>query len=248
MKIIFPEINNKKISEAILKSEGIEAIPAEGLEEACTLLKSGSADAMIAGIEYSSRDVILACKNFLGVKEKTFSSSIIFTKNSTPKFIVADIATCKHPTAEQLFDIIYQTYVTARNFFPIPRIAILSFSTKRSGGVDDTIDMAETVIKRIKLEHPEVVIDGEMQLDAAIVSEVAKKKCPNSPVAGRANVLICPDINSGNILYKSLEYFGGYTAAGPILQGFSAPVSDLSRGSSVEDIIQTIESIKKLAK
>ena len=107
---------------------------------------------------------------------------------------------------------------------------------------------AREVISLVREHRKDIMIDGEMQLDAAIDPEVAKNKIGGSFVAGRANVLICPDLNSGNILYKSFQYFGGYTAAGPILQGFSFPVSDLSRGSSIEDIVLTIETIKKLGK
>ena len=90
------------------------------------------------------------------------------------------------------------------------------------------------------------MIDGEMQLDAAVNENVGKKKAPGSLVAGRANVLIMPDLNSGNILYKAMEQFGGFTAAGPILQGFKMPVSDLSRGSTIEDVVAVIDVIKKL--
>lgn len=246
MKIVFPEYKNEKISAALSKIENIEAIPAENLSDACELLKSGSADAMVAGIEYSSRDVILACKDNLGMTGETFSSSIVFYRDENPELIVSDIATCKHPTNSQLYDIICQTFETAKKIFPEPRLAILSFSTKRSGGIDPTIDLAEETLKRLKSDRPDIIIDGEMQLDAALDPAVAAKKCPSSPVAGRANVLICPDINSGNILYKSIEHFAGFSAAGPILQGFHRPVSDLSRGSSVDDIIMTIKTLKSL--
>ena len=93
--------------------------------------------------------------------------------------------------------------------------------------------------------HPDYIIDGEMQLDAAIIPRIGEKKVGNSKGAGHANVLITPDLNSGNILYKSMEHLGGWTMAGPILQGFEKPIADLSRGSSTEDIILTIKVIKK---
>jgi phosphotransacetylase len=105
--------------------------------------------------------------------------------------------------------------------------------------------MQET-IKLTRAAHPEIKIDGEMQLDAAVNERIAAKKAPESEVAGKANVLIVPDINAGNILYKSLEQFAGAKVAGPILLGFNKPISDLSRGSTVEDVILTTECLAKL--
>ncbi|MBR1374210.1 phosphate acetyltransferase, partial [bacterium] len=126
-----------------------------------------------------------------------------------------------------------------------PRIAMLSFSTKGSAR-DASIDKINEVIAKVHEMYSEVKIDGEMQLDAAVNSRVAAKKLPDSEVAGRANVLIVPDLNSGNILYKAIEQFGGYIAAGPILQGFHKPVSDLSRGSTMEDVKLVIECMGRL--
>ena len=97
-------------------------------------------------------------------------------------------------------------------------------------------------------EYPDIAIDGELQLDAAINETIGNKKAPGSTVAGRANVLIAPDLNSGNILYKAMEQFGGFTAAGPILQGFNAPISDLSRGSTKEDVLSVIDVEMKIIK
>lgn len=247
MKFVFPEIENPLIRDAIAKCSEITAVPAHDLSDACFQIKSGLADCMIAGIDYSSRDVILACRDGLGMTSNTFSSSIVFSKNGVNQYVLADIATCKHPTEDQLYDIILQTYTTASKVIGVlPRVAILSFSTLGSGGKDDTMTITQNVVRKIRSTHPEIIIDGEMQLDAAIDPIVASKKCPDSPIAGSANVLICPDINSGNILYKAMERFGGFTAAGPILQGFNFPVSDLSRGSSVDDIVATIKTMELL--
>ena len=246
MKIVFPEYKNAVVSKAIANYPRIEAIGAENLAEACEKVRNGEADAMIAGIDYSSRDVILACRDGLGMSGKTFSSCVVLRKENR-KYVLADIATCKHPNEEQLFDIICQTYETAKRVLDEePKIAVLSFSTLGSGGKDETMETAKNVISRVRTERPEIIIDGEMQLDAAANLEVGKKKAPNSQVAGRANVLICPDINSGNILYKAMEQFGGFSAAGPILQGFDYPASDLSRGSTVEDVVETIAVVEKL--
>lgn len=266
MKIVFPELNNPIINEAVARERELdpsfEAVPAEGLEAACNLCKNGSADAMIAGIDHTTRDVVLACKDHLGATGETFSSCFVMKRAAairaavqnhlssfpaTPDtLIVADAGVTKNPTVEQLTDIIIQTYETAlRVLDEEPKIAMLSFSTFGSAK-DESIDKITSVIERVRSAHPEINIDGEMQLDCAVNPVVAAKKAPNSPVAGYANVLIVPDLNSGNILYKSLEQFAGYTAAGPILQGFLKPVSDLSRGSTVEDVRLVIETMKKL--
>lgn len=117
-----------------------------------------------------------------------------------------------------------------------------------SGGKNPDLDKYHFVINQIRTRHADWLIDGEMQLDVAVNPTVAEKKLPNSPVAGHANVLITPDLNSGNILYKSLEQFAGFTVAGPIVQGFDRPLADLSRGSTLEDVILTIDVITKLQK
>ena len=272
-RIVFPEINHPYVQEAIKlakqKFPDFEAIGADNLEHACAAVKAGIADSMIAGIDYTSRDVILAARDIIGVKnprqleKPTFSASFIFTKENkaTPLgqsvFILGDAAACKHPSFDQLYDITLQTYETATKYFKYlnhnstdsalnsfltPRIAMLSFSTLGSGGRDETISLSQAVMEKVRETHPEIIIDGEMQLDAAINPRVGEKKAPYSPVAGYANILIVPDLNSGNILYKAMEQFGNFTAAGPILQGFNAPVSDLSRGSTVLDIVSVIEA------
>lgn len=258
MNIIFSELENPTIKQAIAEynSEHSEApispVDVADLETACKKLSEPGADAMIAGIDYTTRDVVLACKDFLGMPDggKTFSSCFILknpsARDGLKTLILADAGVTKNPTEDQLHDIVLQTYDTARKTLDdAPKIAMLSFSTLGSAK-DDSIDKINAVITRIRTEHPEIAIDGEMQLDCAVNPEIADKKAPNSQIAGHANVLIVPDLNSGNLLYKSFEQFGGYTAAGPILQGFKKPVSDLSRCSSVEDVKLVIETIVKL--
>lgn len=246
IQVVFPEIENPVVAEAVARARGIEVVGARDLREACEMVARGEAGAMVAGIDYTSREVILACRDIIGTTAKTFSASFVMTRGEEV-YVVADAAACKNPTEEQLFDIIVQTYETAKAVLTDePRVAVLSFSTKGSGGHDPSMERAVSVIERVRRERPEILIDGEMQLDAAISPEVGEKKAPGSEVAGRANVLITPDLNSGNILYKAMERFGGFTAAGPILQGFKAPVSDLSRGSTAEDIEAVIEVVKKL--
>ncbi len=249
LKIVFPEYKNEIIKEAIRTSgESFEAIEADDLADALRVLKDGGADAMIAGIDYTTRDVALGCRDVLGVKSKTFSSCFYFTKDGEKPFILADAGITKEADVERMVDIVLQTYESALKLLDEePRVAMLSFSTKGSAR-DASIDKINEVIKRIRMLKPEIKIDGEMQLDAAVNSRVAAKKLPESEVAGKANVLIVPDLNSGNILYKAIEQFGGYTAAGPILQGFNKPVSDLSRGSTAEDVREVIKAVIKLGK
>lgn len=271
-RIVFPEFTNPYIQEAIKiakeKFSDFEAVGADNLEHACAAVKAGVADSMIAGIDYTSREVILTARDIIGVKnprnleKPTFSASFIFTKENQASpigqsvFILGDAAACKHPNAEQLYDITLQTADTAAKYFAhlqkkstdpavanflTPRVAMLSFSTLGSGGKDDTISLTQEVLTKVNADQLDLLIDGELQLDAAINPRIGTKKAPNSPVAGYANVLIVPDLNSGNILYKAMEQFGNFTSAGPILQGFNAPISDLSRGSTVLDIVSVIE-------
>lgn len=277
MKIVFPEYENEVIQAALtawanrqalatkLDDLGfdsrlieIEGVPAADLAEACELVKTGVAEAMIAGVEYDSREVILACREAFEMAERptgvaqvlgegdyrTFSGLAVMERKER-RYLLADMAACKHPTVEQLIEIIWQTYETAQKLLvEEPRIALLSFSTLGSGGQDPTIELMRMAKER--LSGAGILVDGEMQLDAAINPRVAEKKAPRSLVAGQANVLIAPELNSGNLLYKAFEQVGEYTVAGPILQGFKYPVSDLSRGSTLEDVLLTIEALVAL--
>ena len=254
-KILFPEAKNDYIRTAAAGlAEICEPVVEDcDLPSACAKLKNGEVDAMIAGIDWSSRDVILAVRDYVGMQEgrKTFSSLFVAQFPDGRQIILSDGATCKNPTAEQLADIIeYANDAAAKILNDTPRLAILSFSTFGSGGKDPSIDKTAETLATIRERRPDIVVDGEMQLDAAVNPRVGEKKAAahgGSEVAGQANVLIAPDINVGNILYKSFEQFAGATVAGPILLGFNKPVSDLSRGSTVEDIIFTAQCLNKLA-
>jgi phosphate acetyltransferase len=154
--------------------------------------------------------------------------------------LFADCAVNPCPSAEELAQIAVSTAQTAKALGGVePRVAMLSFSTQGSAKhplVDKVIEA--TAIARSLA--PNMLIDGELQLDAAIVGKVAQLKAPNSPVAGKANVLVFPDLQAGNIGYKLVERFSGADAVGPILQGIAKPVNDLSRGCKVQDIVQMI--------
>lgn len=245
MKIIVPELKNSIFKEAIQSFPEIEFFDAPDLDTAAEILNQGQADSMISGLDYSSRDVLLAYKAHIPLKSTYFSSCFI-CKKGDQVLALADGGVNKLPTKEQLYIIVEDTAITFQNYTGSqPKIAMLSYSTYGSGGKNPDLDKIHFVIEKIKQNHPDWIIDGEMQLDAAINPKVAAKKTPEGPLQGQANILITPDLNSGNILYKSLEQFGGFHVAGPIIQGFDRPLADLSRGSTVEDVKLTLDVIKK---
>lgn len=245
MKIIFPELKNPIVKEAIKDFPDVEFIPAENLSAAAEMLSQGAADSMISGLDYPSRDVLLAYKDHLPLRSKYFSSCFICQKGDQ-LLTIADGGVNKLPDADKLYTIVEDTAETFKNYTKKqPKIAMLSYSTHGSGGKNPDLERIYYVIGEIRQNHPDYLIDGEMQLDAAINPRVAAKKVPDSPLRGEANILITPDLNSGNILYKSLEQFAGFTIAGPIIQGFKIPLADLSRGSTVEDVKLTINVILK---
>lgn len=250
MKILFPEANNEYVIEAANRLAGVcePVLEASDLQTAAEKLRDGAVDAMVVGIDYPTRDVILATRDTVGATSKTFSSLFVAKFPDGRKIILSDGATCKNPTAEQLADIIELTHDAAAKILgEKPRVAVLSFSTFGSGGKDPSMNKTAEAIAAIRARRSDILVDGEMQLDAAVNPRIGEKKAPESKVAGHANVLITPDINSGNILYKSFEQFAGATVAGPILLGFNKPVSDLSRGSTIEDIVLTAKCILSLS-
>jgi phosphate acetyltransferase len=149
-------------------------------------------------------------------------------------YFYADCSVNIAPDAETLAEIGRATARSARAFGHEPRVAFLSFST-RDSAKDATIDRVKEAVSLVRKVEPDLLVDGEMQFDAAIVPAVAKKKCSDSPLEGRANVFIFPDLNAGNIAYKITERLGGAAAFGPLLQGLRMPVNDVSRGCSVQD-------------
>lgn len=247
MKILFPEVNVNPLAQKAAKAfPDITFVPTENLESASIFLKAGKADSMISGLDYPSRDVLLSYKEHIPLQSTYFSSCFICERPGQ-LLALADGGVNKQPTKEQLYAIIEDTAKTyLKHTDDRPKIALLSYSTHGSGGKNSDLEKYHYVIEQIHLNHPDYLIDGELQLDAAINPKIAAKKAPSSPLKGEANILITPDLNSGNLLYKSLEQFSDFTIAGPIIQGFKIPLADLSRGSSLEDIILTVQVLKNL--
>lgn len=246
MKIVIPESESDIIKEAASAYPDVSLVPASSLQQAANLVNAGLVDTMISGLDYSTRDVILCFKDNFKMESKFFSSCFICSKNGQ-NLALADGGINKDPTKEQLYCIVEDTAKTYQKCFnDQPRIAMLSYSTNGSGGKNPDLEKIYYVIPKIREKHPDWLIEGEMQLDTAVSYQVSEKKMPDSAIHGHANILIVPDLNSGNILYKSLEYLGGWRVAGPIVQGFSLPLSDLSRGSTVDNVKYTIEILKKL--
>lgn len=218
----------------------------EPLKWGAMMVRKGDADAMVAGAENSTGNVLLAAFQIIKTAPGTkFASSCFVMKMQDQKWgvdghmIFSDCATIPNPTVEQLAEITTAAAQSCKTFLKTePKVAMLSFSTKGSAK-DESVDKVLEALAMVKERAPELNVDGELQLDAAVVESVGSKKAPGSPVAGGANTLIFPDLNAGNIGYKLVQRFANADAYGPFLQGFAKPVSDLSRGCSVEDIVTT---------
>jgi phosphate acetyltransferase len=205
------------------------------------LVKMGKADALLGGATYSTADTVRPALQLIKTKpgNKIVSSTFIMVREHADAenelLAMSDCAINIKPDEDQLVEIAIESAKTAEIFGIDSKVAMLSYSTKGSGAGED-VDKVRNATEKVKAAAPDLVVDGEFQFDAAVSPVVAAKKCPDSPVAGKANVFIFPDINAGNIGYKIAQRLGGFDAYGPILQGLNAPINDLSRGCSAEEV------------
>jgi len=211
------------------------------------MTRMGMADGFVAGANHTSADVARAAIQCIRIDREigTVSSSFVMELDDCPfgesgLFIYGDCGIIPDPSSRQLSGIAIASSDLFADLFDIkPRVAMLSYSTKgsASGG---SIDKIRDAVARVKKKRPDISIDGELQVDAALLPDVAATKCPGSDVAGRANVFIFPSLDAGNIAYKLTQRLAKARAIGPILQGLESPCSDLSRGCSWEDVVDAV--------
>ncbi len=209
-------------------------------------LLNGEVDGMISGPTSVAKDRILPALQLIKTKEAFHKVSGVFfmqlDEDTDPDaanggvLLFADCAVIVDPTAEELAEIAIDSAETARHFGIDPKIAMLSFSSAGSSK-NEHVDKVRQATALVRERRPDLPVEGEIQVDAALMDEVGKRKIPGSKIAGHANVLIFPDLEAGNIGYKLVERLAGAKAIGPILQGLKKPVNELSRGSNVDDIV-----------
>ncbi|PKQ25629.1 MAG: phosphate acetyltransferase [Actinobacteria bacterium HGW-Actinobacteria-4] len=204
------------------------------------MVHEGLADGMVSGAAHTTAHTITPSFQIIRtLPDVSIVSSVFFMCLDDRVLVYGDCAINPEPTAEQLADIAISSANTAAQFHIEPRVAMLSYSTGESGSGSE-VDKVREATRLVRERRPDLIVDGPMQYDAAVEPSVAASKAPNSPVAGRATVLIFPDLNTGNNTYKAVQRSAGAVAVGPVLQGIRRPVNDLSRGATVQDIVNTV--------
>lgn len=227
------------------KSKGMtEVVAREQLEDNVVLgtlmLEKGEVDGLVSGAVHTTANTIRPPLQLIKTAPgSSLVSSVFFMLLPEQVFVYGDCAINPDPTAEQLSEIAIQSADSAKAFGIDPRVAMISYSTGNSGAGSD-VEKVREATRLAQEKRPDLIIDGPLQYDAAVMADVAKSKAPNSPVAGKATVFIFPDLNTGNTTYKAVQRSADLVSIGPMLQGMRKPVNDLSRGALVDDIVYTV--------